>query len=127
MTDPRLPTVDEVRHNRDVVGASTSEQLRQAQAALAASQQDLSRAERDLSAVLADNQDLNGERDEMVEQKLALKAELRQALARCGELADRVFERACERDLARAELATATRELEQLRTLHAHCPTRERQ
>jgi multidrug resistance efflux pump len=99
MTDPRLPTVDEVRHNRDVAGASTSEQLRQAQAALAASQADLSRVERDLSAVLADNQDLTGDREELVEQKLALKA----------------------------DLATATRELEQLRALHAHCPTRERQ
>jgi septal ring factor EnvC (AmiA/AmiB activator) len=91
VTDPRLPTVDEVRLNRDVAGASTSEQLRQTQAALAASQQDLTKAANKAADV--------------IEELWAVQK---------------------ERDLARAELATATRELEQLRALHAHCPTRER-
>jgi uncharacterized protein (DUF3084 family) len=97
VTDPRLPTVDEVRLNRDLAGPSISEQLRQTQAALAASQADLSRVER--------------ERDEARHDLAHANFQLHTEHTR--------------RDLARAELATATRELEQLRALHAHCPTRE--
>jgi chromosome segregation ATPase len=107
---------------REAMGASTSAQLRQTQQALAASQADLTRAEREVEGV-REELTRQAETAEDLRATLAMRdGQLRESRALANEFRSQAAHwltktRETARDLARAE-----HRLELLTEAHANCP-----